>query len=188
MKMRRFVLLDRDGTVIVERHHLSDPKQVELLPGAASGLRQMRQMGLGLAIITNQSVIGRGLVNEAQLCQIHERMYKLLEMERVFIDGLYLCPHLPEDRCGCRKPGTELLFLASQELGFDPRKCFVIGDKDCDIAMGKRAGATTFLVLTGYGEKTRDEINTLPDFVIQGLDEAATLIGGLLRKAKYGHS
>ena len=185
--MRTFVVLDRDGTVIVERNHLSDPGQVELLPGAARGLRKMRQMGLGLAIITNQSVIGRGLVNEAQLHQIHERMRKLLELEGVVLDGLYLCPHLPEDRCGCRKPGTGLLLLASRELGFDPSKCFVVGDKDCDIAMGQRAGATTLLVLTGYGEKTRDENKTLPDFVTRGLDDAATLIGRLVRQAESSH-
>ncbi len=180
MKRRRFVLLDRDGTIIVERHHLSDPEQVELLPGAASGLRRLRQLGLGLVVITNQSAVGRGLIDAAQLDRIHQRMFELLKVEQVTLDGLYSCPHLPEAGCRCRKPETALIEIASLELGFEARESFVIGDQASDIEMGKKAGAKTFLVLTGYGEKTRDQRTMTPDFVAADLGTASEMIGQLL--------
>ena len=176
MTKGRFVILDRDGTIIVERNYLSDPAEVELLPGAANGLRRMRKLGLGLVVITNQSAIGRGLLDTARLSQIHERMCELLKEEGVFLNGVYFCPHLPEEACNCRKPGTALVELAGRELGFYARKSYVIGDKECDIAMGKRVGAATFLVLTGYGKDTLSNEIERPDFVVEDLDEAATII------------
>ena len=79
MKRRQFVILDRDGTIIVERHYLSDPLQIEILPGAVRGLRQLLAMGLGLVIVTNQSAVGRGLFDEAHLDLIHRRLCELLK-------------------------------------------------------------------------------------------------------------
>jgi D-glycero-D-manno-heptose 1,7-bisphosphate phosphatase len=182
MKARRFVLLDRDGTIIVERNYLSDPAEVELLPGAASGLRRMRDLGLGLVVITNQSAIGRGYIDKAGLDRIHERMCELLRIEGVSLDGIYFCPHLPEDGCDCRKPGTALVDLAAKELAFEPRQSFLIGDKECDILLGNRTGATTLLVLTGYGAQTDTEGGTRPDFVVDDLNEAAVMVEHLIAK------
>ena len=177
MKHRRFVLLDRDGTLIVERHYLSDPRQVELLANAANGLRHMQEIGLGLVVITNQSGIGRGFFDEAQLHLIHQRMNELLEAEGIALDALYFCPHLPEDNCSCRKPRTGLIELASRELGFDPKDCFVIGDKACDVELGQRVGATTFLVCTGYGTQEITNEIISPDYVVDDLWNAAQAIG-----------
>lgn len=174
--MRQFVLLDRDGTVIVERHYLADPEQVALLPNAAEGLRQMREMGLGLAIITNQSGIGRGFFDQARLQQIHDRMTELLAAAGLTLDGLYVCPHTPDDECLCRKPRTGLIELAAQELHFDPAACFVIGDKASDIEMGRRAGATTLLVRTGYGEQQLSANHSPPDYIVDDLLDAAQII------------
>jgi len=182
MKRRTFALLDRDGTIIVERNYLSDPVQVELLPGAASGLHRLRQLGLGLAVITNQSAIGRGYIDEPRLYKIHERFLGLLEEAAVFIDGIYFCPHLPEDNCECRKPGTGLINRAARELGFDLRDCYVIGDKECDIEMGRRVAATTLLVLTGYGKETIAKGISRPDFVARDLNEAAGIIERLIQE------
>lgn len=177
MTQRRFVLLDRDGTLIAERHYLSDPRQVELLANAARGLSQMRTMGLGLVVITNQSGIGRGFFDEARLHRIHQRLNELLEAEGIVLDGLYFCPHLPEDNCSCRKPRTGLIELASKELGFDPKDCFMIGDKACDVELGQRVGATTFLVRTGYGAREIAHGTISPDYVVDDLWEAAQAIG-----------
>ena len=182
MNPRRFVLLDRDGTIVVERHYLSDPAGVELLPGAARGLRRMRELGLGLVVITNQSAIGRGYFNEARLDQIHARLCKLLREEQVSLDGIYYCPHRPEDRCECRKPESALPSRAARELDFNPAESLVIGDKECDIELGKRLGATTFLVLTGYGRETAAHQRVRPDFVVAGLEEAASEIEYLLQQ------
>ena len=78
LRKRRFVALDRDGTIIVERQYLSSPDQVELLPGAGAGLRAMREMGLGLVMVTNQSAVGRGYFDMARLEEIHGRLRELL--------------------------------------------------------------------------------------------------------------
>lgn len=180
MKSRRFVLLDRDGTLIVERHYLSDPTGVQLLPGAAKGLRKMRALGLGLVVITNQSAIGRGYLDEARLHKIHARMGELLQKESVFVDGIYYCPHLPDNNCQCRKPNLALPHRAACHLGFNVQDSFVIGDKECDIDMGQGLGATTLLVLTGYGKKTHAAQETRSDYVVADLDHAATLIERLL--------
>ena len=119
MNRQRFVVLDRDGTIIVEHHYLSDPDRVELLPGVAEGLCQLTQMGLGLVVITNQSAVGRGFFDLARLNLIHQRLYALLETEQVHLNGVYFCPHTPQENCPCRKPRPELLELAGKELGFD---------------------------------------------------------------------
>ena len=103
-KARRFVLLDRDGTIIIEREYLSDPQQVELVPGASEALRRLRQIGLGLAVITNQSGVGRGYCDAGRVALVHGRMCALLAAEGAYLDGIYVCPHTPEDGCSCRKP------------------------------------------------------------------------------------
>lgn len=180
MKPRRFVILDRDGTVIVERHYLSDPEQVELLPEAAKGLSMMQNSGLGLVVLTNQSGIGRGLFDEARLSQIHRRMTDLLDAEHVTLDGIYYCPHVPGDNCACRKPRTQLITQASQEWQFEPSACFVIGDKPCDIELGQRVGATTFLVRTGYGAEFAENMPIQPTYIVDHLAEAAAVIQQIL--------
>jgi D-glycero-D-manno-heptose 1,7-bisphosphate phosphatase len=172
-----FVLLDRDGTMIVERHYLADPRQVELLPGAAAGLRRLCQLGYGLVVVTNQSGLARGYFDEVRLAQIHTRMQDLLRAENVHLDGIYVCPHLPEGGCGCRKPRPGLVRSAAVELGFDPRASIVVGDKACDVELGHAVGATSVLVRTGYGQQTelQTELGVRADYVVDGLVEVAAL-------------
>lgn len=174
--MKRYVVLDRDGTIIVERHYLSDPEQVELLPGAAEGMRRLAEMGLGLVMVTNQSGIGRGYFDENRLSEIHQRVRELLAAQNVYLDGIYYCPHHPDEGCGCRKPGTGMLKQAAQDLGFLASESFVIGDKPCDIELGQREEATTLLVRTGYGAQVEAEQTAQPDYVVDGLTDAARVI------------
>ncbi|MHC4662647.1 MAG: D-glycero-alpha-D-manno-heptose-1,7-bisphosphate 7-phosphatase [Planctomycetota bacterium] len=183
MGKRRFVVLDRDGTIIFERNYLSDPAQVELIPGAAEALAELRKLGLGLIVVTNQSAIGRGIIDEERLSEIHDRFLDLLRAEGIEIDGIYHCPHLPEDGCNCRKPATGLLERAAGELDFLPSDCFVIGDKPCDIELGRNAGAATFLVRTGYGISTSTESDSEADYVVDGLVEAAYIIARIADKS-----
>ena len=176
MTQRRFVALDRDGTIITECNYLSNPDQVELIPDAARGLCQMAKLGLGIVVITNQSGIGRGFFDEARLEQIHLRLQDLLAAEGVYLDGIYYCPHTPDAHCLCRKPQTGLLEQAAQELNFNAQDSFVIGDKPCDIELGQRAGATTLLVRTGYGGQVVAEGTATPDYVVDNLLAAAQVI------------
>ncbi|MGB9105690.1 MAG: HAD-IIIA family hydrolase, partial [Terriglobales bacterium] len=126
---RRYVLLDRDGTLNVEKNYLSDPAGVELMPGVGQALAALQKIGLGLVVITNQSGVGRGYLDVAQLDRIHARLRELLSAEGVVLDGIYYCPHTPQEGCACRKPSTGLIENAAADLGFDPQRCFVVGDK-----------------------------------------------------------
>ena len=174
--MAGLVVLDRDGTVIEERPYLHDPKQVRLLPNAAAGLRALSAAGLKLALVTNQSGVGRGFFGLDAVSRVNERVMALLAREGVAIDEVFVCPHAPEEGCACRKPGTRMLETAARRLGADPSKTFVIGDKTCDIEMGRRAGATTLLVRTGWGRETEGRAEARPHYVAADLLEAARVI------------
>jgi D-glycero-D-manno-heptose 1,7-bisphosphate phosphatase len=171
---RRFIVLDRDGTIIEEREYLSQPGDVTLISGAAGALRELQMLGFRLVVITNQSGIGRGFFDQSQLDRVHERLKHLLLQEGVRLDGIYVCPHTPDDNCLCRKPQLGLLQRAAEELRFRPENSIVIGDKDIDIDMGRRAGAMTFLVRTGYGAQFENAVNA--DFVVEDLAAAAAVI------------
>ena len=176
---KRYVLLDRDGTVIVDKHYLSDPDGVELLPGAAEGLKRMQDMGFGLAVLSNQSGVGRGYFDEASVRSCNRRLEELLAVHGVDIDGFFYCPHGPEEDCVCRKPAPGLMEQAARTLGFDPRESVMIGDKAADMGLGRATGATTILVLTGKGEKHRPKCVDDTDFVADDLMVAAGVIAKL---------
>lgn len=171
------VLLDRDGTINVERNYLSDPDDIELIPNAAAGLRMMQELEFRLIVVTNQSAVGRGYFDMARLDTIHDRLGELLADEGVLLDGIYVCPHTPDDACSCRKPASGLVEQAAAELGFEPSEAFIVGDKACDIELGQAVGATTILTRTGYGREEEHSGTTWPDFIVEDLVEAAGLIG-----------
>lgn len=170
-KTRRFVLLDRDGTLIEDRGYLSDPVGVALLPGVAAGLRALTAAGLGLAVVSNQSGVARGYYTEADVAAVNARLAGLLRSEGVTVNGFYHCPHGPDAGCACRKPAPGMAFKAARELGFDPVRAFVVGDKSADIGLGRAIGATTVLVLTGEGPKQLAVC--APDYVARDLTDAA---------------
>lgn len=181
---RGFVALDRDGTLIVERHYLSDPTGVELIAGAAEGLRRLDELGLRMVVITNQSGIARRYFDEGTVFRIHQRLRELLEAEGVRLGEIYVCPHVPADGCRCRKPEAGLLERAAWDLGCDPWTAFVIGDKASDVELGQRVGATTFLVRTGYGAGFAADPAVTPDYVVDDVGAAAQVIEGLLVKRR----
>jgi D-glycero-D-manno-heptose 1,7-bisphosphate phosphatase len=180
VKGKRFVLLDRDGTVNVDRGYLNDPDDLELIRGAGPALARLREQGLGLVIVSNQSGIGRGFLDEVDLERIHARLAELLAKDGTALDGIYCCAHLPTDRCVCRKPETALVDRAAADHGFDPAQSFVVGDKACDIELGRRVGATTILVRTGYGEEAAADPSVDADYIVADLPEAADLIAELV--------
>ena len=184
MKRRRFVVLDRDGTIIEEVSYLSDPKQIALIPGTGKALRDLGEMGFGLVVITNQSAVGRRYFDEAQLARIHDRLLEMLSAEQITLDGLYFCPHTPQDQCLCRKPNTGLIQKASQDLEFDLSASIVIGDKASDIEMGCRVGALTILVRTGYGAQVTTEQKVVPDYIVDDLPAAVQVIDMICRKVR----
>ena len=180
MTEKRFVLLDRDGTIVVDIGHLRDPDELELIRGAGQALARLREQGLGLGVVSNQSAVGRGFLDEAGLERVHARLAELLARDGAALDGIYCGPHLPTDRCSCRKPETALVTRAAAEHGFDPAQSFVVGDKACDIELGRRVGATTILVRTGYGEEAAADPSVHADHIVADLSEAADLIAELV--------
>ena len=173
---RRFVLLDRDGTINEEVDYVLEPDQLRLIPRAAGALRELRALGLGIVVVTNQSPVARGWLTPEQLDAIHERLWELLAAEGATVDGCYACPHGPDDGCGCRKPGIGLATRAAAELGFDLSEAFVVGDHQGDVEMGRRIGARTFLVRTGHGREELAKAEPFADHIVADLAEAATII------------
>ena len=171
---KRFVLIDRDGTINVEKHYLSDPDQLELYPGIGPALKRLQDAGFGLAVLTNQSGVARGYFDLDRLTQIHDRLRALLAAEGVTVDGIYICPHGPDDDCACRKPLPGMVEQAVAEHGFDPAQAFMIGDKEVDVDLGHAVGAVSFLVRTGHGAKYVD--GTKAEYVVDDLAAAVAII------------
>jgi D-glycero-D-manno-heptose 1,7-bisphosphate phosphatase len=170
------ILLDRDGTIIAERHYLCDPALVELLPGAIEGLLRMQRWGCPLIVVTNQSGLGRGYFDRTQLDAVHRRMQELLDPAGIKLAQVYVCPHAPDEQCACRKPLTGLVEQARADWRFDPQQAVVIGDKACDVDLGLNAGARSILVRTGYGQIQQHDPAVRPHAVVDNLLAAAEWI------------
>ena len=149
---RKWIVLDRDGTLIADKNYLHDPDDVDVLPGVYDGLSLLASIGFCFIIATNQSGIGRGYYTESEMKAVHKRLSSLLEAKGIIIEGFYYCPHKPEENCECRKPRTGLIRKAENDLGFtDYDIACVIGDKKLDMELAKNIGAPSVLVMTGYG-------------------------------------
>jgi D-glycero-D-manno-heptose 1,7-bisphosphate phosphatase len=137
---RRVALIDRDGTIIVDKVYLRDPDGIEFAPGAIEGLRLLRDAGFALVLITNQSGIARGYFDAARLEQIHGRLQSMLAAEGLRLEAIYVCPHGPHDGCDCRKPAPGMVKSAMRDLGFGPDEAVLIGDSDADMGAAAAAG------------------------------------------------
>ena len=188
---RRAVFIDRDGTINYDPGYLGDPARFRFLAGVVDALRRLRSAGFLLFIISNQSGIARGYFRREDLDRIHEMMLEALRREGVVMDGIYYCPHHPEDGCTCRKPSPEMVIRAARSNDIDLGSSYFIGDRETDIETGKNAGCRTILVLTGEGENTRRRLTSSfePDFIATDLGAAADWIlrgdGG--SKAQHRH-
>ena len=179
---KRYVVLDRDGTLIVDEPYLGNPDKVRLLPGVAEGLRIIQGLKLGIVIVTNQSAIGRHFITELTLGKIHERLFSVMKEENIAACPIYYCPHVPDDACPCRKPELGLLYGAAKDLEFNPSDCFVVGDKATDIELGKRVGAVTFRVSSSSRTELQEPEGSRADYIVDGVKAAAVIISTLLKK------
>jgi len=178
-RRRPAAFVDRDGTVIHEREYLADPDGVELVPGAAEGLRALQDAGYAVVIVSNQSGIARGYYDEAQYRRVQQRMEQELAAAGVSVLDRYHCPHHPDftGPCECRKPAPGLFLRAIREHGLDPAASVWVGDRIRDVEAARSLGGMAVLVRTGYG---RQEASRAPDWVavVDDLKEAATWVLG----------
>jgi len=170
---RPFVFLDRDGTLVRDHGYTHRLADYELLPGVRAGLLRMRQAGFALAVVTNQSGIGRGYYTEADLHAFQAHLFSDLERRGVRLEGSYFCPHLPDAGCPCRKPEPGLLWRARRELGADLAASWVVGDRASDVELARRAGCRG-AVLVGAEAMQRAEHGAAP--AVRDLVEAAEFI------------
>lgn len=169
------IFLDRDGTLVQDVGYLTNPAQLVVLPGSVEGIRLLQDWFL-IIVVTNQSAIGRGLLDESSLSRIQRSLVENLHARGVRIDAIYSCPHHPRAGCSCRKPAPGMLVQASADFNIRLDRSYLIGDKGSDILAGKRAGvAATVLIPSHQTKHTPTEAST-PAYVANGLQEAAKWI------------
>jgi len=181
---RRVVFLDRDGTIIIDKHYLSNPADVELESRAALGLARLAELGFRLIGITNQSGVAKGMFDMAAVHRVNDRVAELLEPKGVLIEHWYVCPHDDGDQCACRKPAPGMMYEAARERGVDLSQSFVIGDKLSDVELGNATGAFGILVQTGKGAALSATALERGHRVVRDLDEAASVIAAMLAQGE----
>ena len=161
--MRRAIVMDRDGTVCEEVGHLGVPDRLRLIEGSGEAIRLANAAGLQTVVATNQSGVARGLFCESAVLEVHDRLRELLTEQGARLDGIYYCPHHPEEgngrhrrECDCRKPRPGMLWRARDQMGIDLSRSYMVGDRVRDLAAATTAGMTPVLVLTGYGPRERE--------------------------------
>jgi D-glycero-D-manno-heptose 1,7-bisphosphate phosphatase len=152
------VFLDRDGTVCEEVGYLKDSQKLHLIRGSAEAIRIINHHGWKVVIISNQSGIARGYMNEAEVEAVNDALLQKLNRQKAYVDRIYYCPHHPQGSppynisCDCRKPASGMLLRAAEELKLDLKNSLVIGDKLTDVETANRLQISGILVLTGFGE------------------------------------
>ena len=179
---RRAVFLDRDDTLCKDVPYCRRPEDLNLLPGAGDAVRRLNEAGYCVVVVTNQSGIARGFLTEGDLTKIHDKMKRDLASFGAHVDGIYHCPHHPDDGCECRKPKPTMILRAARDLGIDLRRSYTVGDRLHDVQMGRAAGTLTVLVRPPDPKEEFKEASRLADGVSKDLASAVEWI--LLRERK----
>lgn len=174
------VMFDRDGTLVVDVPYNGDPDAVVLMPGAEEAIQRLREAGVLLAMITNQSGVSKGLIDLDQVAAVNQRVEELVGG----FDVIKFCPHGDRDGCGCRKPLPGMIFEAAKSLGVDPSECAVVGDIGSDVEAAIAAGARPILV---PNERTRAaEILSAPEVVPDLTSAVSTLLNPMSSQMAIG--
>ncbi len=179
--MKNVVFLDRDGVINRDSpDYIKSWSEFEFLPGSLEALKQLTLNGFTIIIITNQSVIHRKMVSRKTLDYIHAKMKAAVQSNGGEIKDIFFCPHIPKDRCDCRKPNPGLIYAAKRRYRIDLETSTMVGDSAKDIECARNAGCgSAILVKTGNGvvaEEMLEERMICPDFVARDLLEAVNWI------------
>ena len=170
---QKAIFIDRDGTLIEEVNFLHRVEDLRYFPFTDEAVRLLKEEGFLVIVVTNQSGIGRGIYTENDMHRIHEQIQTDLTEK---LDAYYFCPHLPDENCHCRKPNLGMIELACKDFAIDLENSWVIGDKNLDVRLGKKAGIKTAMVMTGYGTNHLETLEHKPDIVAENLIEAVLAI------------
>jgi D-glycero-D-manno-heptose 1,7-bisphosphate phosphatase len=170
---RPAIFLDRDGTLIEEVNYLSRVEDLRVFSFTPEAIRNLKNAGFLLIVVTNQSGIGRGIYDEAAMHAIHASIQ--VELDNA-IDAFYFCPHLPCDGCLCRKPDLGMIDAARAEFEIEMENSWMVGDKKVDVETGHAANLKSALVLTGYGPQHYPLLEREPTLVSDDLGTAAAAI------------
>ncbi len=154
----KLIVLDRDGVINEDSDdYVKSVDEWQPIPGSIEAIARLSKAGYTVAVATNQSGIARGYFDEFELAAMHQKLCTLVEQEGGEVDGVFFCPHGPDDDCDCRKPKTGLLAQIECEFGTSVDKIPFVGDSAKDLLCAKLAGCTPVLVRTGKGERTFSE-------------------------------
>jgi len=171
------VFLDRDGVINENRdNYVKSWQEFHFLPGALDAMRMLTEHGFRIFIVTNQACVNHGLLSQATLHEIHERLCSTAQAYGASITAVGFCPHRPDEACGCRKPRPGMLYTIAQAYSIRLSGAYMVGDAVSDIVAGKAAGCHTVMVRTGRGtaELARAlDANCHPDTVVDDLLAAA---------------
>jgi D-glycero-D-manno-heptose 1,7-bisphosphate phosphatase len=180
---KKAIFLDRDNTLVEDPGYISDPKQLKLLEGVPEALKELKQLGYKLIVVSNQSAVARGIVTEKVLGEIHERLKQMLTEKGAQLDRIYYCPYHPEGtipkyrrESDSRKPNPGMLLTAAKEMDLDLDQSWLIGNSFSDIQAGQRAGCKTILI-NSHLDSTKLQTNELnPDYTAMNIKEATNII------------
>lgn len=175
-RCRPAVFLDRDGTINEDKGYIDSPERLFIIDGAASAIKKLNSKGFKVVVITNQSGVGRGYFTREAADSVNKKLEEILKREGAHLDGIYYCPHHPDDNCECRKPRIGLLEKAKNDLAIDFKKSYVIGDKGSDIEIAQGIGGKGILVLTGSGKDEKQKLNHEPSYIATDLKDAVEWI------------
>ena len=166
--MNRAVFLDRDGTIMEEKHFLHRPEEVVIFPFASAALKKLQAAGFKLFIVSNQSGVGRGLFTMEDVERVHQHLLREFERDGVLFEKIYVAPEAPDVPSRGRKPSPRFLFDARDEFGVDLAQSYMIGDRLVDLECGWNAGVKkSLLVRTGYGSGVeRDSAEKLTSAIV----------------------
>lgn len=174
------IILDRDGVINEESNqYIKSPEEWIPIPGSLEAIAKLKKSGYQVAVATNQSGVARGLYTEIILNDIHQKMIDALTKFGVTLDGIYYCPHLPEDNCQCRKPQSGMYIEIAKTLHAQLENTICIGDSLRDIQAALAVNAKPILVLTGNGSKTEKQLNGIELPIYKNLAEAVDTICSL---------
>jgi D-glycero-D-manno-heptose 1,7-bisphosphate phosphatase len=158
MQTHRLVILGRDGILNAYREgHVTAPEEWVPVPGALEAVARLNHAGWHVVVATNQSGIGRGMIDMAAVNAVHARMHERLQAVGGRLDAVFFCPHTPEDDCACRKPKPGMLLDVCRRYGVAPAQVAVVGDTARDLVAAQAAGCEPHLVLSGRAAALGDD-------------------------------